>query len=62
LERGAQYAGEAPNRAPKARALAGASPKNFEKLDAISCNLACIFGIRMASDIIKNAALQNKKQ
>jgi len=35
----------------------GASPKNFEKLDAISCNLAYIFGIRMASDIIQNWAL-----
>jgi len=31
----------------------GASPENFEKLDAISCNLAYIFGIRMASDIIQ---------
>jgi len=34
----------------------GASPENFEKLDAISCNLAYIFGIRMASDIIQNWA------
>jgi len=31
-----------------------ASPENFEKLDAISCNLTYIFGIRMASDIIQN--------
>jgi len=29
----------------------GPPPENFEKLDAISCNLAYIFGIRMASDI-----------
>jgi len=34
----------------------GLPPKNFEKLDAISCNLAYIFGIRMASDIIQNWA------
>jgi len=34
----------------------GASPEKFEKLDAISCNLAYIFGIRMASDIIQNGA------
>jgi len=34
----------------------GASPENFEKLDAISCNLAYIFGIRMVSDIIQNGA------
>jgi len=27
-----------------------------EKLDAISCNLAYIFGIRMASDIIQHWA------
>jgi len=34
----------------------GASPENFETLDAIFCNLAYIFGIRMASDIIQNGA------
>jgi len=39
------------------RGVWGPPPENFEKLDAISCNLAYIFGNRMASDII-----QNKKQ
>jgi len=39
----------------------GASPENFEKLDAISCNLAYIFGIRMASDIIQNWAFAERK-
>jgi len=39
----------------------GASPENFEKLDAISCNLAYIFGIRMASDIIQNGAFAEQK-
>jgi len=38
----------------------GPPPENFEKLDAISCNLAYIFGIRMAS--FKIGHLQNKKQ
>jgi len=33
----------------------------FEKLDAISCNLAYIFGIRMASDIIQNGASAEQK-
>jgi len=36
--------------------------ENFEKLDAIYCNLAYIFGIRMASDIIQNWAFAEKKQ
>jgi len=40
----------------------GASQKNFEKLDAISCNLAYIFGIRMASDIIQNWAFAKQKK
>jgi len=35
--------------------------KFFEKLDAISCNLAYIFGIRMTSDIIKNWAFAKQK-
>jgi len=38
-----------------------ASPENFEKLDAIFCNLAYIFGIRMASDIIQNWAFAEHK-
>jgi len=37
-------------------------PDNFEKIDAIFCNLAYIFGIRMASDIIQNWAFAEKKQ
>jgi len=39
----------------------GASPESFEKLDAIFCNLAYIFGIRMASDIIQNVAFAEQK-
>jgi len=39
----------------------GASPENFEKLNAISCNLAYIFEIRMASDIIQNGAFAEQK-
>jgi len=35
--------------------------ENFEKLDAISSNLAYIFGIRMASDIIQNWAFAEQK-
>jgi len=45
--KGGPVRGEVPNRAPKTRAPAGdlgASPENFEKLDAISCNLAYILG------------------
>jgi len=34
-----------------------ASPENFKKLDAISCNLAYIFGIRIS---FKIGPLQNK--
>jgi len=41
--------------------LGGLPPENFEKLDAISCNLAYIFGIRMASDIIQNWAFAEEK-
>jgi len=39
----------------------GASPENFEKLDAISGNLAYIFGIRITSDIIQNWAFTEQK-
>jgi len=39
----------------------GPPPENFEKLDAISCNLAYIFGISMASDIIQNWAFTEQK-
>jgi len=60
LEKGAGKGAncEAPNRAPKAQAQAG----GLEKLDAISCNLAYIFGIRMASDIIQNWAVAEQKK
>jgi len=43
----------------------GASPpqkKKFEKLVAISCNLAYIFGTRMALDIIQNWAFAEQKK
>jgi len=49
FERGA-VRGRSPE--PSAGGGLGASAENFKKLDAISCNLAYIFGIRMASDII----------
>jgi len=39
----------------------GGSSENFEKLDAIFCNLAYIFGIRMASDIIQNGAFAEQE-
>jgi len=39
----------------------GVTPENFEKLGAISCNLAYIFGIRMASDIIQNWGFAEQK-
>jgi len=39
----------------------GVSPANFEKLDAIFCNLAYIFGMRMASDIIQNWVFAEQK-
>jgi len=38
------------------RRVWGPPPENFEKLDAISCNLAYIFEISMALDIIQNWA------
>jgi len=40
----------------------GAFPENFEKLDAISCNLAYTFEIRMASDIIQDGVFAEQKQ
>jgi len=43
------------------RGVWGPLPENFEKLDAISCNLAYILGIRMASDIIQNWAFAEQK-
>jgi len=52
LERGGGGKGAKPR--TKRRRVWGPPPENFEKLDAISCNLAYILGIRMASDIIQN--------
>jgi len=49
-------------RTERRRGVWGPPPENFEKLDAISCNLAYIFGIRMASDIIQNWAFAEQKQ
>jgi len=43
------------------RGVWGPTPENFEKLDAIFCNLAYIFGIIMASDIIQNWAFAEQK-
>jgi len=48
-------------RRERRRGVWGPPPENFEKLDAISCNLAYIFGIRMASDIIQNWAFAEQK-
>jgi len=62
LERGADKGAKPRTERRRRNRRRGASPENFEKLDAISCNLAYIFGIRMASDIIQNKKLQNKKQ
>jgi len=39
----------------------GLPQKKIEKLDEISCNLAYIFGIRMASDIIQNWAFAEQR-
>jgi len=43
-------------RRERRRANWGPPPVNLKKLDAISCNMAYILGIRMASDIIQNWA------
>jgi len=48
-------------RRERRRGVWGLPPENFEKFDAISCNLAYIFGIRMASDIIQNWAFAKQK-
>jgi len=44
-------------------ASAGGRPpqKILQKLDAILCNVAYIFGIRMASDIIENGTFTEQK-
>jgi len=61
LERGSQVRGRSPE--PSAGGESGGlPPENFEKLDAISCNLAYIFGIKMASDIIQNWAIAEQKK
>jgi len=62
LERGAGK-GAKPRTELRRRERRGeAFPENFEKLDAISFNLAYIFEIRMASDIIQNRAFAKQKQ
>jgi len=48
-------------RRERRRGSGGSPPENFEKLDAISCNLAYIFEIRMASDIIQSWAFAEEK-
>jgi len=48
-------------RTERRRGAWGPPPENFGKLDAISCNLAYIFWIRMASDIIQNWAFAEQK-
>jgi len=48
-------------RRERRRGVWGPSPENFEKLDAISCNLAYVFGMRMVSDIIQNWAFGEQK-
>jgi len=50
FEKGGPVRGQSPE--PSAGGGLGAFPENFEKLDTISCNVAYIFGIRMASDIV----------
>jgi len=49
-------------RRERRRGVWGPPPENFEKSDAISYNLAYIFGIRMASDIIQNWAFAEQNQ
>jgi len=48
-------------RRERRRGVWGSPPENFAKLDAISGNLAYIFGIRMASNIIQNWAFEEQK-
>jgi len=48
-------------RRERRRRVWGPPSENFEKLDAISCNLAYIFEIRMASNIIQNWAFAEQK-
>jgi len=43
------------------RGVWGPPQEIFEKLDAISCNLAYILVIKMASDIIQNWAFAEQK-
>jgi len=64
LERGAGT-GSKPRterqRRERRRGVWGPPSENFVKLDAISYNLAYIFGIRMTSDIIQNWAIAEQK-
>jgi len=65
LERGGPVRGRSPEPSAEGASAGGGSggppPENFEKLDATSCNLAYIFGIKMASDIIQNWAFAEQK-
>jgi len=54
LEKGSPVKGRIPEPSASGGGVRGPPPENFEKLDAISCNLAYILGVRMASDIIQN--------
>jgi len=48
-------------RRERRRGIWGPPTKNLEKLDAVSCNVAYILGIRMASNIIQNWAFAEQK-
>jgi len=61
LERGEGGKGAKPRTGRRRRERQGPPPENFEKLDAIFCNLARIFRIRMASDIIQDWAFAEQK-
>jgi len=61
LERGGGKGAKTRTKRQKHERRLGASRKKIEKLDAIFCNLAYIFGIRMALDIIQNGACAEQK-
>jgi len=64
LERGRPVRGRSPEPSAKGAMGLGASPENFEKLDAISCNLAytVFLGSEWPRISFKIGPLQNKKQ
>jgi len=63
--KGGPVRGQSPEQSAEGTSSGGGSggppPENFEKLDAISCNLAYIIGMRMASDIIQNWVFAEQK-